>query len=160
MKKLLITTALLIIGLCGSAKETKNPLMASDTVVWAGLDYSMVRMIGGNNFEYGFNVPDLIFPGMLEKWNQLFLDERVELVANALGKRVSVDIGGVTERNKAARAKQVILTPGPKDVIKESHQEYRQEFEKIQYEPQKVSVITLFSSFQHHAKKPVMPVDL
>jgi len=96
-------------------------LMASDTVVWAGLDYSMVRMIGGSNFEYDFKVPDLIFPGMLEKWNQLFLDERVELVANALGKRVSVDIGGVTERNKAATPKQVILTAGPQDVIKESH---------------------------------------
>lgn len=106
MKKILIITILLIAGFGATADDVKvrQALKSSDSVVWAGLDYSMVRMIGGNNFEYGFQVPDLIFPGMLEKWNQLFLDERIELVANNLGKRISIDIGGVTERNKTATA--------------------------------------------------------
>ena len=67
MKRLFIAAILLILGFCVLAKEkpNKHPLMASDTVVWAGLDYSMVRMIGTNDFK----VPDAIFPGMLEKWN-------------------------------------------------------------------------------------------
>lgn len=121
MKKLLLLGVILITGFHGLAKEARNPLMDSDTVVWSGLDYSMVRMIGGNDFKYGFQAPDLIFPGMPEKWNQLFLDERIELVANALGKRVSIDMSGVAARNKTATTNQIILTPGPKDVIKESH---------------------------------------
>jgi hypothetical protein len=98
-------------------KPGKNLLMASDTVVWTGLDYSLVRMIGADDFK----IPDAIFPGMLEKWNTLFIDERIERVANVLGKRVAIDIGGVTERNKMATAKQIILTPSPKDVIEETH---------------------------------------
>ena len=121
MKTSLLMATVLIIGFHGLAKEARNPLMDSDTVVWTGLDYSMVRMIGGNNFKYGFQAVDLIFPGMPEKWNQLFLDERIEVAANALGKRVSIDTSGVAARNKTATTNQIILTPGPKDVIKESH---------------------------------------
>ena len=129
MKNLLFTATFLLAGFCGLAQQgtfaplmkhkpvNKNPLMAADTVIWAGLDYSMVRMIGKDEF----NVPDAIFPGMPIKWNTLFIDERIELVAKALRKQVSIDIEGVTERNKTATAKQIILTPGPKDVIKESH---------------------------------------
>ncbi len=95
--------------------------MASDTVVWAGLDYSKARMIGGKDFEFGFNSPDTLFPGMLEKWNQLFLDERMEMVAHTLRRRVLVDIGGVTERNKKATEEQIILKPGSEDVSDKSH---------------------------------------
>jgi len=91
--------------------------MASETVVWAGLDYSMVRMIGANYFKGG----DAIFPDMLEKWNALFVDERIQKVEQSLGKLVSVDIGGVTERNKTATTKQIILTPDPDDTVDQSH---------------------------------------
>jgi hypothetical protein len=117
MKRPFITAILLLVGFYSLAKEVKHPLMASDTVVWAGLDYSMVRMIGANDFK----VPDAIFPGMLEKWNRLFIDERIHKVAKALGKQVSIDIGGVTERNKTATAKQIISTPGPTDTVDQSH---------------------------------------
>ncbi|MEI6084050.1 MAG: hypothetical protein WCS70_07080 [Verrucomicrobiota bacterium] len=119
MKKLLSITILLVIGFCAvaTARHNKNPLMASDTVVWAGLDYSMVRMIGTNDFQ----IPDMIFPGMLEKWNQLFLDERIESLAKTLRKNVAIDIGAVSDRNKTATAAQIILTADSKDVVKESH---------------------------------------
>jgi hypothetical protein len=70
---------------CGADKQKQHPSLDADTVVWVGLDYSMVRMIGGNDFR----VPDVIFPAMLEKWNTLFLDERIELVARAMGKQVA-----------------------------------------------------------------------
>ena len=97
--------------------------MAAKTVVWAGLDYSMVRMIGTDNLSilYNFTVPDAIFPSMPEKWNQLFLDERVERVSTTIGKRVLIDIKGVTERNKAASKSQIILTANVGDAIDESH---------------------------------------
>jgi hypothetical protein len=117
MKNLLVTTALVLVGFCSLAKESKHPLMASETVVWAGLDYSMVRMIGADQFKGA----DAIFPGMLEKWNSLFLDERIQKVEKSLGKLVSVDIGGVTERNKTATAKQIIRTPGANDTLGQSH---------------------------------------
>ena len=91
--------------------------MASDTVVWAGLDYSMVRMIGTNDFQ----VPDMIFPGMLDKWNALFIDERIAKVAKALGKRVLLDMKGVARRNKATTTAQIISTSGTKHSIEESH---------------------------------------
>jgi hypothetical protein len=51
----------------------------------------------------------------------LFIDERIEKVADVLKKRVSIDIGGVTERNMTATAKQIILAPGPADTIEQSH---------------------------------------
>jgi hypothetical protein len=98
-----------------SYKPGDIPLIKSDTVIWAGLDYSMVRMIGTNDF----NVPDLIFPGRLDKWNALFLDERIERVAHTLGKRVLVDIGGVTELNKTANKDQIILRRGSQRAITE-----------------------------------------
>ena len=91
--------------------------MGSETVVWAGLDYSMVRMIGANDFKGG----DAIFPDMLEKWNTLFIDERIQKVEKSLGKLVSVDIGGVTERNKTTTTKQIILKPGPDDTVEQSN---------------------------------------
>jgi hypothetical protein len=130
MKKALIVVALLI-GFCIQAnaqsqhdskltspnRSNKNPLMASDTVVWAGLDYSMVRMIGTNDFQ----VPDMIFPGMLERWNALFIEERIDKVAHLLGKRVVLDMNGVTKRNKTATTAQIILAPGTKDLIEQSH---------------------------------------
>jgi len=117
MKRLLITTILLHVGFCSLAKEVKPPLMASGTVVWAGLDYSMVRMIGANEFKSA----DAIFPSMLERWNTLFIYERSQKVESALGKLMIVDIGGVTERNKTASPKQIILTPGPTDTMEQSH---------------------------------------
>jgi hypothetical protein len=117
MKRLFITTILVLAGFNGMAKDVKHPLMASDTVVWAGLDYSMVRMIGANEFKSA----DAIFPSMLERWNTLFIDERSQKVESALGKLMFVDIGGVTERNKTATPKQIILTPGPTDTIEQSH---------------------------------------
>src|ERR1041385_7502887 len=107
----LVSILTLVICFClpNEAETITNPLMASDTVVWAGLDYSMVRMIGTDKLSllYNFTVPDAIFPGMPERWNQLFLDERVERVAAIIGKKVRIDINGVTERNKTASKDQI-----------------------------------------------------
>jgi hypothetical protein len=119
MKTLWLLAALAATGGCGVAAEKppRNPALASETLVWAGLDFSKVRMIGAG----AFNDPDAIFPHMLNSWNNLFLHERISHVEKETNKRVVVDIGGVTEVNKTATPTQVITSPGPDDVIDKSH---------------------------------------
>ena len=58
---------------------------------------------------------------MLDKWNALFIDERIAKVAKALGKRVLLDMKGVARRNKATTTAQIISTSGTKHSIEESH---------------------------------------
>lgn len=117
MKRSIVVVVALALAFSSVGHDGRNPLMAKEPLVWAGIDYSMIRLIGSSDFR----VPDMIFPRMLEKWNALYLDERVELLPKVLGKRVAIDIGAVTERNKKATPSQVIESPGPKDVIGETH---------------------------------------
>lgn len=121
MKRLLVSLCLLsliaIVSTDAANKPAKNPAFSSDTVIWAGLDYSKVRMIGPGQFNDG----DAIFPGMLQAWNDLFLRERLRFVEKETKKRVVVDIGGVSEANKAATSKQIITSPGPDDIVEKSH---------------------------------------
>ena len=119
MKRLLFVAGLAVMAACtfGAGKTAQNPVLASDTVVWAGLDYSQVRMIGPGEFRD----QQAIFPGMLQAWNDLFLQERIRFVEQETKKHVIVDIGGVTEANKTATSKQIINSPGPDDVIEKSH---------------------------------------
>lgn len=99
------------------SKGLKETLAATDTVVWAGLDYSLVRMIGPGDFAN----PDTIFPGMLESWNQLFEKEMIVKLNQALGRRIAIDTGGVLKRNQKATAKQIIPTSGPEDTVDKTH---------------------------------------
>ena len=119
MKRILLMVGMLACGLnaFGADKPAKNALLASDKMVWAGLDYSKVRMIGPGEFHN----PESIFPGMLQAWNDLFLQERIQFVEKATGKQVIIDIDGVTEANKAASAKQIVNEPGAQDGIDQSH---------------------------------------
>ncbi len=119
MKKLLATFLLLGV-FCGSVEAggNINPLMASSTVVWAGIDYSMLHIIGNTN---EIKVPDLIFQDMPRKWNDLFLDERIEGVASSLNKRVFIDIGGVTERNTALSTSRNIFEPDTAGALKKDY---------------------------------------
>ncbi|MBL9137327.1 MAG: hypothetical protein JNK85_15750 [Verrucomicrobiales bacterium] len=95
---------------------------ASDTrearpVVWVGIDYSMTRFIGPNDFRD----PVAIFPGMLEAWNALFVQERVEKLSERLRHPVIMDLQGLPEVNAKANSKQVIPFGGVDDVIDKSH---------------------------------------
>ena len=121
MKKALVSVCLLSLfftcATYAANKPAKHPAFSSDTVIWAGLDYSKVRMIGPGQFNEG----DAIFPGMLQAWNELFLRERLRFVEKQTKKRVVVDIAGVTEVNKGATSKQIIVSPGPDDTVEKSH---------------------------------------
>ncbi|HVM60821.1 MAG TPA: hypothetical protein VMV72_08140 [Verrucomicrobiae bacterium] len=63
----LLATAVLADGGLVSAQETVTP----KTLVWCGLDYSRVKMIGTKDFRN----PAGIFPGMPEAWNTMFVNE-------------------------------------------------------------------------------------
>lgn len=102
---------------CGADAPKKDPRLSADTVVWAGLDYTMARLIGPGDF---WN-PETIFPDRPESWNRLFVRERIGKLGEELGKRVIVDVEGMTRRNKDTSPKQVIPSGGPEDVIGKSH---------------------------------------
>lgn len=74
-------------------------------VVWTGIDYGEVRMVG----TLDFHEPDQIFPGYLAKWNGLFMSEMLE----ELGKRLKADVSASTshlnELNKEASPKKNIV---------------------------------------------------
>ena len=119
MKKTFLASALLALCFVASAadKDTKAAMKGATKVVWAGIDFSMVRLIDPKEF----NDPSAIFPGYLETWNNLFVYERIPHVELATKKLVVIDIAGVMERNKTATSKQIILTPGDDDTIKKTH---------------------------------------
>jgi hypothetical protein len=102
------------------AKEDKftRAMKSADSIVWMGLDYSLMRMIGTTNT---IKVPDLLLQDMPARWNELFLDERIEGVATSLGRRIDIDIAGVTERNKRLNAAQVLLDKQTKGAAKDTH---------------------------------------
>ena len=63
---------LMLLGLAGARVSRAEAAASSDALVWCGLDYSMVKMIGAGDFRE----PDRIFPGILAEWNALFMKER------------------------------------------------------------------------------------
>jgi hypothetical protein len=81
------------------------------------VDYSHARLIGPGEFAN----PENIFPGMLDAWNNLVLQERLKFFEKELHKPVVVDIAGVMEVNKSAGASQIINSPGANDTIGDSH---------------------------------------
>jgi len=62
MRNLLIAVCMVTLAASalGAEKKPQSPLMKSDTVAWVGLDYSLVRMVGPEDFRN----PDAIFPAM------------------------------------------------------------------------------------------------
>jgi hypothetical protein len=118
MKKLLLF-AIVSLGVCAFAgdKPAKSALAAADKVVWAGVDYSHARLIGPGEFAN----PEAIFPGMLEAWNGLVLQERLGFLEKELHKPVVADIAGVTKANQSASASQIINSPGANDTVRASH---------------------------------------
>src|SRR5882724_4161835 len=93
-------TALTVFGLLTMgavrAQVTDNP----NALIWCGLDYSRVKMIGSE----GFNQPGEIFPGMLVAWNGLFMKEilpDLEKMSPSLGS----DLAAVGAANDKASAK-------------------------------------------------------
>jgi len=75
---------------------------SANTLVWCGLDYSEVKMIGTMDFRQ----PDQIFPGELIKWNGLFMNEMLPKL-EAMSPSVESDLDAVEARNQKASASQI-----------------------------------------------------
>jgi hypothetical protein len=117
--------SLLIVASCVTSLGAPKPpptrvqqaVQAADSIVWAGLDYSLVRMVGPGDFRD----PAAIFPGMLDAWNRLFLDELLDRAESALGRPLRPDIVGVTARNQGATGSQIVENAGPNDSCDQTH---------------------------------------
>ena len=100
MKKIVI--AMTLAGLLGAANTRAGQGADSEPLVWCGLDYSMVKMIGSEEFR----APDKIFPGMLEAWNALFMKELLPRLEK-MDPSLVTDLKAVEDRNAKASAKQI-----------------------------------------------------
>ena len=88
------------------AQESAGP----DTLVWCGLDYSMVKMIGTTDFAQ----PQQIFPGMLVAWNGLFMKEMLPELEK-MAKSVRTDLTATAANNEKANEKQIQRQDGSRD---------------------------------------------
>ncbi len=115
MKKILI--ALLLLNVAGVTAGRAAETTTLNTLVWCGLDYSKVKMIGTLDFRN----PDQIFPGMLTAWNGLFMKEmlpQLELMASS----VRTDVQAVQPGNEKAKASQIVYKDGStEEMVKATH---------------------------------------
>ena len=115
MKLTLIPMVLL--SLAGAAVTPAAQESSADGLLWCGLDYSMVKMIGTGDFRQ----PDEIFPNMLEAWNGLFIKEMLPQL-EALARPLRTDLNAVSTRNAKATPKQIEREDGSSDEkVKPSH---------------------------------------
>jgi hypothetical protein len=108
MKRALIALAMFAFASAGPirAQESAGP----DTLVWCGLDYSMVKMIGATDFAQ----PQQIFPGMLVAWNGLFMKEMLPELEK-MAKSVRTDLTAVAANNEKASEKQIQREDGSRE---------------------------------------------
>jgi hypothetical protein len=107
MKRILVAVMLTLSAACVTrAADAGSP----DTLVWCGLDYSMVKMIGTMDFRQ----PEQIFPTMLDAWNGLFMKEMLPELEK-MAKSVATDIADVEAKNQKASAKQVEHEDGSRE---------------------------------------------
>jgi hypothetical protein len=100
MKRILI--AMMLCGVAGQGVSRAADAATAETLVWCGLDYSMVKMIGTTDFAQ----PQQIFPGMLVAWNGLFMKEMLPNLEK-MAKSVVSDLKAVEARNEKAGPSQI-----------------------------------------------------
>jgi hypothetical protein len=116
-KQGIITIATILFNLSGIVSGRAGETAPADMLVWCGLDYSKVKMIGTLDFRQ----PDQIFPNMLMEWNALFMKEMLPKL-EAMAKPVQTDLDAVTDRNEKASPKQIERRDGSMDeMVKVSH---------------------------------------
>jgi hypothetical protein len=108
MKRALI--ALAMFALVGAGPIRAQESASPDTLVWCGLDYSKVKMIGTTDFAQ----PQQIFPGMLVAWNGLFMKEMLPELEK-MAKSVRTDLTAVAGNNEKATEKQIQREDGSRD---------------------------------------------
>ena len=113
--KPILTLILLVSIVCDLGTISHAADTTSDqSLVWCGLDYSKVKMIGTADFRK----PDEIFPGMLQTWNGLFMQEMLPKLEK-MSASVKSDLDAVTARNNNASTNQVIHQDGTREEMVE-----------------------------------------
>lgn len=108
---------MMLLGLAGARVSRAEDAASSDALVWCGLDYSMVKMIGTADFRQ----PDRIFPGLLADWNALFIKEMIPQLEK-MARSVKSDPGAVTAGNEKASPKQIEREDGTaNEKVKPTH---------------------------------------
>jgi hypothetical protein len=82
---------------------------SSGPLIWCGLDYSKVKMIGTTDFRQ----PEQIFPRALAEWNGLFMKEMLPNLEK-MAKDVGTDLEAINELNEKTSSKQVEVKDGTK----------------------------------------------
>jgi len=104
-----------LIGLCTA--PAAEPASSDQMLVWCGLDYSKVRMIGTADFRQ----PEYIFPDMLLAWNGLFMKEMLPEL-ESMAKPVASDLKAVTDLNAKAGPSQIEREDGTREEkVKPTH---------------------------------------
>ncbi|HEY4417230.1 MAG TPA: hypothetical protein VGO57_16185 [Verrucomicrobiae bacterium] len=88
---------------------------SNNQLVWCGLDYSMVKMIGTADFRK----PSEIFPDMLQTWNGLFMQEMLPKLEKISPSVVS-DLNAVSARNGNTSTNQIIHEDGTRKEMVEA----------------------------------------
>jgi len=115
MKRILILLSLFSLVAAGSARAQDEA--TPDTLVWCGLDYSKVKMIGTADFLQ----PQQIFPGTIISWNGLFMTEMLPQLEKMAG-AVRTDLKAVEAANQKASASQIEREDGSaEEKVKPSH---------------------------------------
>jgi hypothetical protein len=111
MKRILIVITLISLIVAPTTRAAE--VDSTNTLVWCGLDYSMVKMIGTMDF----NSPDEIFPDMLNKWNGLFMNEMFPKLDSAWSPWPSVksDVKAVYSRNEKTSPDQIVREDGTRE---------------------------------------------
>ena len=113
----ILVFALWLLTLAGTSMTRAAETASADTLVWCGLDYSKVKLIGTLDFQQ----PEQIFPGMLNAWNGLFMKEMLPELEK-MAKSVRSDIAAVQPGNDKATGSQIERKDGTSDeMVKPSH---------------------------------------
>ena len=110
MKRILTSVVMLGLACAGMVRAADAPVSNDNDLVWCGLDYSLVKMIGTTDFLQ----PERIFPEAFDQWNILFMTEMLPQLEK-MAPSVKSDLKPVTARNAKASAKQIQREDGTRD---------------------------------------------
>ena len=108
---------MLLLTLAGASPPRAAETTSDNMLVWCGLDYSKIKMIG----TLDFRKPEEIFPGMLNAWNGLFMQEMLPELEK-MAKSVRTDLAAVQARNEKVAGSQIERKDGTNDeMVTPSH---------------------------------------
>jgi len=107
MNRILLVVAFVIAIAHSTFAQDPGTAVTPGTLVWCGLDYSHVKMIGTQDFKNA----DAIFPSMLESWNGLFMKEMLPKLEK-MAPGAATDINAIQPGNAKAGGSAIVREDG------------------------------------------------